>query len=602
MKTYEEIKEIFDYSIKHDSRTKFKEKLKSDYAFFEGVGKWNYSDIGASSAGEGQWLSSDLRTIKSRAQKPITNNLIHPQIKSLEGLEINTRSYVSFKPHHYSEDAQKLCDALTEYGRTIQEAEDFSRHKTLIFRDCLITGLGWMELIIEDGVIQEKDYKFKRVHPMDVIYDYDCMEPDLSDAKFLFKRNFVSRSRFEEDYYKVVNSSNSYIGQSSYDDTFFSLSDSNVYRDRVITFTFYEKIFKKYYAVKYQDAYGKEQDFFTFSKTEAKKLSKKGEIREMLGEQIFKYEIHNGKILESYPLEPIDPRIKDFPIIPAVFERRSDYPFIPDGLVSKMKNAQMQINRTITKATHEASANRTIITAPNITADALKSIKENIELDPTLLIIPSPNLNVHSIPNTDISTSHLRLNEFATRSIKEQTNIHNEFLGQQTFAGQSGIAISRLQSGSLRSLVGFFSPLHLMQIRIMRLFLVNVQNQKNIELMIENKDKSRESVLLNYDVDHQGKNFTHNDFSNLFMNVQIDYSGSEESLPSEMRDKVERLLAMPNAVQLLTNEHILHLLGIPNAEEIAEAFKTLNQQQQEGSQQQQMLQLQQMQQQALQGQ
>jgi len=584
MKTYEEIKEIFDYSFRSEHRTKFKNKLNSDYAFFEGAGKWNYSDIGASLSGEGQWLSSDLSAVRGRKQSPVTNNLIHPQIKSLEGLEINTRSYVSFKPHHYSEEAQKLCDALTELGRTVQESEDFSRHKTLVFRDCLVCGLGWMELFVEPGIFSDIEYKFKRIHPLDVIFDYDSTEHDLSDIKFLFKRNFIHRSKFEKKYSKIKKS-NSTFHRSVYDDSFFSLSDSNIFRDKVLTFTFYEKVYKNFYSVKYLDGYGEEQVYFTFSKTEAKKLAKKNEIKEIPGEQIFKYEIYNGEILESYPLEPIDPRIKDFPVVPAVFERRSDYPFIPDGLVSKMKNAQMQINRTLTKATHEASANRTIITAPNITSDALNSIKENVELDPTLLIIPSPNMNVHSIPNIDISNSHLKLNEFATRSIKEQTNIHNEFLGQQTFAGQSGIAISRLQSGSLRSLVGFFSPLHLMQLRIMRIFLTHIQNQKNLHVSIRHEGKDVQNLLLNHENEHNGKAFVHNDFSNLLMGVFIDYSGSEDSLPSEMREKVERLLAMPNSLQILTNEHVLRLLGIPNAEDIAESFKTMMQPQQEQQQQ-----------------
>lgn len=595
MKTFNEINELFSFCLNNDSRKKFKEKFKRDYAFYSGYGKWNYGEF-ARESGVGQWSSLDLTTLSKRGQEPITHNLIHPQIKALEGLETNTRSYIAFKPSFYSEEAQKLCDLLTGLGRSIQESEDFGRQKTLAFRDCLVCGIGWLEMLVKPGLFQENDFSFKRINPLDVLYDYRAQENDLSDIKFLFKRNFIDKSEFEAKFYKIKTNN---IGseQNLYDDNFFDINNENVLNNKIITFTFYEKEFKKFYICKVEDPFGNINDFYTFSKKEAEKVSKTKDIREFEGEQIFKYELFNGKILKKEPYEPIDPRIKDFTIVPAVFEREQFYPFLPDGIVSKMKSSQMQINRTITKATHEASANRVVVTAPNITDSSLKSIRDNLEVDPTLLIIPSPNVNIQSIPNIDISNSHLKLNEFATKSIKEQTNIHNEFLGQQTYAGQSGVLVSKLQSASLRSLVGFFTPLFLMQLRLMRVFLVFLQNQKDIHVIYEKKGQDSEQLRLNDDF---GDGMIENNISGLKAGVFVDFSGSDESLPGEMRERVERLLSMPNSMQILTNEHICYLLGIPNADEISKTFKTIQYEQMMREQQIKQAQMQNVQQQQLQ--
>ena len=596
MKTFKEIDEIFNYLKNHDSRKTWIEKYKRDKAFYDNVGKWNYNEI-VSMSGTGQWSEKELRAVLKRGQLPITNNQIKTKINTVQSMEITTEAFATFKPVYYNEEHAEVYDAFSAKARGIQKNGNFSRANTLAYLDALIGGIGWIYVKEKESMYDDVEFSFERLNPLDVLWDYDDFSNDLSDSRFLFNRITIPLSFYQKKYNRGKNITSSYSingNYNLYEENRFTVLGEKVFNGKVFLFEFYEKVKKPFFKVKFNKKFKgviEEDVLYTFSKTEANKTKNILEITELEGEQIFKYVVSNGEILEEEPLDPIDPRITDFPLIPKIINRRNEYPHIPDGAVSPLVPLQIQINLAETKSVHEASNSRTIVTMPNPSSEVLKDVMDNINTSPDFLILPYNNTNVTQTPSIDISRAFSDIKRSSMDSMQSVSGVYNEFLGTPSYAGQSGTSQRQMQNAVHRNLATYINADHFSKIRQMRFLLVMLQNKKDLHVSM---GREKKGVILNWHhKEKEGELYVLNNISKMLFNTIIDTTSRFETIPDEMKQGIIDLMNSPNAQSIMTNKPLLEIMQIPQAEAIVKAMKD----QQNEAMQQQMMQQQMAQQQ-----
>lgn len=85
-----------------------------------------------------QWTSEELKELKKRRQPAVVENLIKPQIDTLIGLEITSRTDIKGFPRNPQDD--KAAEAATDALRFIADKNDFDQIKTDVAENVFIEG------------------------------------------------------------------------------------------------------------------------------------------------------------------------------------------------------------------------------------------------------------------------------------------------------------------------------------------------------------------------------------------------------------------------------------------------------------------------------
>lgn len=143
---------------------------------------------------DGNQLNSDLlRRQAAFGIPPAKENIITPAIAAVCGYEAKTRRDWRVTPDG-DEGGQDIADAL---NFRLNQAERHSRADRALseaFRAMVVTGLSWVEVARAPSAL-DYPYRCRYVHRNEVWWDMQCREPDLSDARWLFRRRWVTRQR-----------------------------------------------------------------------------------------------------------------------------------------------------------------------------------------------------------------------------------------------------------------------------------------------------------------------------------------------------------------------------------------------------------------------
>lgn len=143
---------------------------------------------------DGNQLSTDLlRKQQAFGIPPAKENVIGPTIAAVCGYEAKTRTDWRITPDG-DPGGQDVADAL---NYKLNQAERHSRADRALsqgFRSMLVSGLGWIEVSRPPNSM-EFPYRCRHVSRNEIWWDMRSVEPDLSDARWLYRRRWVERSK-----------------------------------------------------------------------------------------------------------------------------------------------------------------------------------------------------------------------------------------------------------------------------------------------------------------------------------------------------------------------------------------------------------------------
>ena len=167
---------------------------------------------------DGNQLSTALlQRLKEMGIPPAKENIIGPAIRAVCGFEAKTRTDWRVTPDG-DPGGQDVADALNYRLNQAERHSKADRALSAAFKPACAVGIGWVEVSRASNSL-EFPYKCRYIHRNEIWWDMKAIEPDLSDARWLYRRRWVSRSRaarmFPEHATIIMNGADKWIAEFS---------------------------------------------------------------------------------------------------------------------------------------------------------------------------------------------------------------------------------------------------------------------------------------------------------------------------------------------------------------------------------------------------
>jgi hypothetical protein len=135
-----------------------------------------------------QWNHDDAQILEGRGQAPLVFNEVAPMVDWVIGTE--RRARVDWKVLPRAEDDVELADIKTKVMKYVSDVNRSQFVRSRAFADAVKAGVGW----IDDGARDDpsEDVLYSRYEDWrNVLWDSSSYEPDLSDARYVFRWRWV---------------------------------------------------------------------------------------------------------------------------------------------------------------------------------------------------------------------------------------------------------------------------------------------------------------------------------------------------------------------------------------------------------------------------
>lgn len=411
---------------------------EEDYRFYEGE----------------QWTEAEKQSVRDvLGIEPLTFNKILPRLNNVAGMEIQTRTKVTYRARSFDKKEKGTAEALSDLAMFVQDKNNSTHVLSAQSHDARICGLGWHDFDVQDGVILEK-----RQNPLMVVWDVGDMTPNLTNqsfnTKFAWWKKVEVTTKWPDKKEEIEGCTNWATGipfdasGSSFRmatcggyldaDTGEILVAEHTYREAA---TYYEVIDRANRLIT------------TFSKSEAEDMartkpgSKDKDITERQGFKViivyFTGDVLLDVLEDTYQLNPAKGL---FLLTPTVCFRENTTG-IPYGLVRNAKDAQRSYNKTKTRLKWMMATSQVVMEGD--AADAEKVRSEAARPDGVLIVKAGRKLDINR--HESAIAQCIQSLESDDKDIQSALGIYDESLGVETNAN-SGIAIQKRQLGSSRNM------------------------------------------------------------------------------------------------------------------------------------------------------
>ncbi|GDY37237.1 hypothetical protein [Acidovorax sp. NB1] len=165
---------------------------------------------------DGNQLSTDLlRRMKEMGIPPAKENIIGPAIRAVCGFEAKTRTDWRVTPDG-DPGGQDVADAANFKLNQAERHSKADRALSAAFKPACAVGIGWVEVSRSSNSL-EYPYKCRYIHRNEIWWDMKAIEPDLSDARWLYRRRWISRTRaarmFPDHAIVIMNGADKWISE-----------------------------------------------------------------------------------------------------------------------------------------------------------------------------------------------------------------------------------------------------------------------------------------------------------------------------------------------------------------------------------------------------
>jgi len=543
-----------------------------------------------------QWSEEDILVLNERKQAPLVYNLVKPTVDWVTGTEKRTR--IDFKVLPREEDQEDLAVVKTKILKYLADVNRTGFARSRAFADAIKGGVGWLE----DGVRSDADkepiysgYESWR----NVIYDSMSVQPDMSDARYLFRWKWVDLdvgltmfpdraariraaainsermgAEAEDDFWYMGTNFREYdqrgeqIGRRVY------TSDALLASNRRSRVRLYECWYRKPAMLKMIRGGGKfDGQPYDPNHPEMRAAIERGlcstvdSIQMQMRLAIFV----DGALLQ----EGVSPyRHGRFPLTPIWCYRRGR-DNAPYGIIRNIRDPQEDLNKRMSKAQHILASNQVIM--ENGAVDDLDELAEEVA-KPDGIIVRNKGKELEIRRDNALAEQHIGLAQFDAQKIQDAGGITDEQLGRATNA-QSGRAIearqlqgsvvnaepfdnlrmaTQIQGENQLSLVEQFMPVP-KQIRL-------TGNKGALEWVKINQPKVVDdgSIQFENDVTQSAADFV--------VDEQDFHATMRQSMFSEMLEMVSKL---PPDVGMRMLDLVIEFSDVPNKDEIVARIRKI---------------------------
>ncbi|MEO5334298.1 MAG: hypothetical protein H7839_19970 [Magnetococcus sp. YQC-5] len=132
----------------------------------------------------------DTRTMEEKERRgsaPTISNHIAPTINLVLGMQ--AKSPRDWKVVAATDDGKDVADVLTEKMKEVEKSSGADRACSEAYAAMIKTGMGWIEVSKESNPFLPP-FRVTSIHRREMYWDWRSVRPDLSDARFIFRRAF----------------------------------------------------------------------------------------------------------------------------------------------------------------------------------------------------------------------------------------------------------------------------------------------------------------------------------------------------------------------------------------------------------------------------
>lgn len=435
-----------DIKYSNEKFSKLFKEVKEDFEFVQGK----------------QWDEADVNSLRSAGVDALTINKLKPIIKLITGIERQSKSdFVAFpEGGEDSLPAEIVTRLLKNVTKTSQAEQKLSEQ----FKHGAICGGCFLEPFIDYSYdIINGEMKFKKVSIINVLWDPDAKEYDLSDSRFMMKFSLgLSRDQvlmLFPDKEKVIDSMS--------DGFKFPFDNMNQYSESreefgyprnsgqqldgdnpVATYDlcdyYYRELEDKFFVADRKTGMIEEKS----SKDEAEQIAS-----QIPGSVIIKRKVPVIKICQIIGNEIMYegdswtyPSWKSYPLIPFfsewITEELGNKSYNIQGIIRSVKSLQREFNKRRTQELRHlnSSANSGFVIDENgLNADEEEKLKR-FGSSPGIVVKKKPNAGFERISPMPLSQGHAQLAEENTQDLKEASGVNPDLLANDSMS-QSGRAI-----------------------------------------------------------------------------------------------------------------------------------------------------------------
>ncbi len=145
-----------------------------------------------------QWDPGDEAQLREENRPWVTFNVSGKYMDAVQGLQINNRQqirYVAREPGDLK--VNELLTGAVAWGRDLTGMVD---SETDAFYDCLVTGEGWMEALLDRDIDPAGVPTGERVDPLEMYPDPAAHKRNYADARYMIRVKYIDAGEFEELY------------------------------------------------------------------------------------------------------------------------------------------------------------------------------------------------------------------------------------------------------------------------------------------------------------------------------------------------------------------------------------------------------------------
>lgn len=413
-----------------------------------------------------QWDFADAAALEERGQAPLVFNEVAPMVDWLIGTE--RRARVDWKVLPRTEDDVDMADVKTKVLKYVTDLNRSQFNRSRAFEDAVKGGIGWVDSGVRNDPTKDVIYD-KYEDWRNVIHDSFSLEPDLSDARYIFRSrwtdedvacamfperaNILRRASLQSDQYSASQWSEDefyYQGdaKASYtSDTtgkYLASGRGNLGGEPRKRVRLIEAQFRMPASVRvvssgpFKGSFVEEWD----TALNAAVVAFGGSIIERVVMRM-----HVAVMTEEHMLAlgPMPMRHNSFSLTPIWCYRRGR-DRMPYGVVRRVRDLQMDLNKRASKALFTLSTNQ-IIAEQGAVEDINETRDEANMPDGVIIYKAGKKLELHR--DSELAAGQVQMMSLDAQAIQKNAGISNENLGRQTNASSGEAIKARQMQGSV---------------------------------------------------------------------------------------------------------------------------------------------------------
>ena len=549
---------------------------------------------------DGNQLSTELlMRQKALGIPPAKENIIGPAIASVCGYEAKTRTDWRVTPDGDPQ-GQDVADVLNYKLNQAERHSGADRALSQAFKQQVSVGVGWVEVARAPNS-RQFPIKCRAVHRNEIWWDMQAQEPDLSDARWLFRRRWVDRQRaallFPEHKELIRHGFERWISDFAGDilegghstglaaaadaerawtvqeDAWFNDENKTVCITEIWYRRWIERVMLKMRGGRVVEFDGANPVHTAAVQSGIGKLE-----MELLPTMRRAYWMGPHRLHDSptpYPHE-------HFPYVP-MFGYREDMTGIPFGLVRDMIFPQDNLNSSIAKLRWGMAATRTERTkgAVDMTDDQFRRTIARLDADVVLNAqhMQQPGARFEVKRDFQLNQQQFELMNDSRRAMERVSGISPAFQGQQGTARSGVQEQTQLEQSqvSLADLMDHFKDARTQVGELIMALLIEDMGREEQTVVIEGDtlNPPRPVVINHPEVDPvTGITYLSNDVQRARLMVALEDVPSSSSFRAQQLQALsETVKALPAEMQQVTMPFMIDLMDLPRKKEVVEALR-----------------------------